>query len=271
MSLGSSNPRGQPHHRPRRRGGHRPQRPRHRGRAARAARRRGQAARPRLLARHRGRPARPGLPTRSRSAPSPSSAIRSGSSTWSGGSEPTVSRVRRGDVDLVAHETFVLAMGDRLLSPRPPGGCPISALGDSDRGMSDINVGAKRSGWRRGWHWVSSAAHPERRPWGRPPVPSSASSSAGSAGSAGHHLDVPRRRAVAVGVGDGHLPRLCRGAGRRDHRGFLASDAGWRVLVLGLVSPRSAPWCWWPACTCLTSYLARAVGRARGARPSRRS
>ena len=36
----------------------------------------------------------------------------------------TVSRVRRGDVDLVAHDTFVLAMGDRLrvIAPDRPDG-----------------------------------------------------------------------------------------------------------------------------------------------------
>ena len=54
-----------------------------------------------------------------------------------------VSRVRRGDVDLVAHETFVLQMGDRLRVIAPTDVMPeVSAhLGDSDRGMSDINVG----------------------------------------------------------------------------------------------------------------------------------
>ena len=55
----------------------------------------------------------------------------------------TVSRVRRGDVDLVAHDTFVLAMGDRLrvIAPRDRMAEVGEYLGDSDRGMSDINVG----------------------------------------------------------------------------------------------------------------------------------
>lgn len=54
-----------------------------------------------------------------------------------------VSRVRRGDLDLVAHDTFVLAMGDRLRVISPTGRMAAvgSYLGDSDRGMSDINVG----------------------------------------------------------------------------------------------------------------------------------
>ncbi len=54
-----------------------------------------------------------------------------------------VSRVRRGDLDLVAHDTFVLQMGDRLRVIAPGGRIPevTRHLGDSDRGMSDINVG----------------------------------------------------------------------------------------------------------------------------------
>ena len=54
-----------------------------------------------------------------------------------------VTRVRRGDLDLVAHDTFVLAMGDRLrvIAPTARMAEVGSYLGDSDRGMSDINVG----------------------------------------------------------------------------------------------------------------------------------
>ncbi len=54
-----------------------------------------------------------------------------------------VSRVRRGDLDLVAHDTFVLQMGDRLrvIAPSDRMGRVSAHLGDSDRGMSDINVG----------------------------------------------------------------------------------------------------------------------------------
>ena len=64
----------------------------------------------------------------------------------------TVSRVRRGDLDLVAHDTFVLAMGDRLRVIAPTGRmAEVSAhLGDSDRGMSDINVGGLALGLAAG-------------------------------------------------------------------------------------------------------------------------
>jgi putative transport protein len=54
-----------------------------------------------------------------------------------------ISRVRRGDIDLVAAPGFVLQMGDRVRvvcsTERMP---EVSTyLGDSDRGMSDINPG----------------------------------------------------------------------------------------------------------------------------------
>jgi putative transport protein len=53
----------------------------------------------------------------------------------------TASRVRRGDVDLVAHPAFVVQMGDRLRVICPAAGMPgVSRyLGDSERGVSDIN------------------------------------------------------------------------------------------------------------------------------------
>ena len=63
-----------------------------------------------------------------------------------------VSRVRRGDLDLVAHDTFVLAMGDRVrvISPTGRMGEVSAYLGDSDRGMSDINVGGLALGLAAG-------------------------------------------------------------------------------------------------------------------------
>ena len=50
-------------------------------------------------------------------------------------------RVRRGDVDLVAHEDFVVQMGDRIRVTAPAARLKeVSAyLGDSERGLSDIN------------------------------------------------------------------------------------------------------------------------------------
>ena len=64
----------------------------------------------------------------------------------------TVSRVRRGDLDLVAHDTFVLAMGDRLrvIAPTDRMAEVSTYLGDSDRGMSDINVGGLALGLTAG-------------------------------------------------------------------------------------------------------------------------
>lgn len=64
----------------------------------------------------------------------------------------TVSRVRRGDLDLVAHDTFVLAMGDRVrvISPTERMAEVSAYLGDSDRGMSDINVGGLALGLAAG-------------------------------------------------------------------------------------------------------------------------
>jgi putative transport protein len=50
-------------------------------------------------------------------------------------------RVRRGDLDMVASEDFVLQMGDRVRVTAPAGRLKeVSAyLGDSERGLSDIN------------------------------------------------------------------------------------------------------------------------------------
>lgn len=53
----------------------------------------------------------------------------------------TASRVRRGDVDLVAHPGFVVQMGDRLrvICPEDRMTEVSRHLGDSERGISDIN------------------------------------------------------------------------------------------------------------------------------------
>lgn len=53
----------------------------------------------------------------------------------------TASRIRRGDVDLVAHPEFVIQMGDRLrvIAPESRLADVTAYLGDSERGMSDIN------------------------------------------------------------------------------------------------------------------------------------
>lgn len=53
----------------------------------------------------------------------------------------TASRVRRGDVDMVASPGFVVQMGDRLrvISPQDRMAEVTGHLGDSERGLSDIN------------------------------------------------------------------------------------------------------------------------------------
>jgi putative transport protein len=52
-----------------------------------------------------------------------------------------VSRVRRGDVDMLAADDLVVQIGDRLRIVAPPAsmGEVAGHLGDSDRGLSDIN------------------------------------------------------------------------------------------------------------------------------------
>lgn len=54
-----------------------------------------------------------------------------------------ISRVRRGDVDLVGSHAFVVQMGDRVrvIAPTARMSQVSGFLGDSDRGMSDINPG----------------------------------------------------------------------------------------------------------------------------------
>lgn len=53
----------------------------------------------------------------------------------------TVSRVRRGDVDMIASDEIVLQLGDRLrvIVPADQMRAVAEYLGDSERGMSDIN------------------------------------------------------------------------------------------------------------------------------------
>lgn len=52
-----------------------------------------------------------------------------------------ITRVRRGDVDLVAHDDFVVQMGDRLrvVAAKDRMDAVTRHLGDSERGLSDIN------------------------------------------------------------------------------------------------------------------------------------
>lgn len=52
-----------------------------------------------------------------------------------------VSRVRRGDVDMIPGADFVVQLGDRLrvVAPRDRMKAVHGYLGDSDRGFSDIN------------------------------------------------------------------------------------------------------------------------------------
>ena len=154
-----------------------------------------------------------------------------------------MSRVRRGDLDLVAHDTFVLAMGDRLRVIAPTAtGWPRSAryLGDSDRGMSDINVGGLALGLAAGLALglvhvptPGGGLHGRRRGMGTlvvglvfgrlgrvGPVITSMSHGAAQSLSA---LGMVTFLAYAGVRAGGTITEA------------LGSDAGWRVAVLGLV------------------------------------
>jgi putative transport protein len=153
----------------------------------------------------------------------------------------TVSRVRRGDVDLVAHDTFVLAMGDRLrvIAPRAKMAEVGKYLGDSDRGMSDINVGGLALGLAVGM--AIGLIHV--------PTPGGGFTIGAAAGTLMVGLVFGRLGRVgpvitSMSNGAAHalsalgMVTFLAYAGVRAGRsisGALASDAGWRVLVLGLV------------------------------------
>ena len=153
----------------------------------------------------------------------------------------TVSRVRRGDVDLVAHDTFVLAMGDRLrvIAPRARMAEVGTYLGDSDRGMSDINVGGLALGLAVGM--AIGLVHV--------PTPGGGFTVGAAAGTLMVGLVFGRLGRVgpvitSMSNGAAHalsalgMVTFLAYAGVRAGRSIsdaLASDAGWRVAVLGLV------------------------------------
>ena len=153
----------------------------------------------------------------------------------------TVSRVRRGDVDLVAHDTFVLAMGDRLrvIAPRERMPEVGAYLGDSDRGMSDINVGGLALGLAVGM--AIGLVHV--------PTPGGGFTIGAAAGTLMVGLvfgRVGRVGPVITSMSNGAAHALSAlgmvtflaYAGVRAGRSIsdaLASDAGWRVAVLGLL------------------------------------
>ena len=151
----------------------------------------------------------------------------------------TVSRVRRGDVDLVAHDTFVLAMGDRLrvIAPRAQMAAVGKYLGDSDRGMSDINVGGLALGLAVGM--AIGLIHV--------PTPGGGFTIGAAAGTLMVGLVFGRLGRVgpvitSMSNGAAHalsalgMVTFLAYAGVRAGRSIseaLASDAGWRVAVLG--------------------------------------
>ncbi len=149
--------------------------------------------------------------------------------------------MRRGDVDLVAHDTFVLAMGDRLrvIAPRAKMAEVGKYLGDSDRGMSDINVGGLALGLAVGM--AIGLIHV--------PTPGGGFTIGAAAGTLMVGLVFGRLGRVgpvitSMSNGAAHalsalgMVTFLAYAGVRAGRsisGALASDAGWRVAVLGLV------------------------------------
>ena len=65
----------------------------------------------------------------------------------------TVTRVRRGDADLVADSDFHLRLGDRLrvVGPGDRMGEIAALFGDSDRSLGEVDAMGLRSDWRSGW------------------------------------------------------------------------------------------------------------------------
>ncbi len=158
----------------------------------------------------------------------------------------TVSRVRRGDLDLVAHDTFVLAMGDRLRVIAPSGRMPEVGryLGDSDRGMSDINVGGLALGLAAG---LALGMVHVPTPGGGFTVGAAAGTLLvglvfGRLGRVGPVITSMSHGAAQSLSALGMVTFLAY-AGVRAGRSIteaMTSDEGWRVLVLGLVLSASA-------------------------------
>ncbi|GAA4405206.1 aspartate:alanine exchanger family transporter [Fodinibacter luteus] len=158
----------------------------------------------------------------------------------------TVSRVRRGDLDLVAHETFVLAMGDRLrvIAPSDRMADVSTYLGDSDRGMSDINVGGLALGLATGM--ALGLVHVPT-PGGGFTVGAAAGTLLvglvfGRLGRVGPVITSMSHGAAQSLSALGMVTFLAY-AGVRAGRTIteaLASDSGWKVVILGLVLTATA-------------------------------
>lgn len=157
-----------------------------------------------------------------------------------------VTRVRRGDLDLVAHDTFVLAMGDRVrvIAPRDQMAEVSTYLGDSDRGMSDINVGGLALGLAVGM--ALGLVHVPT-PGGGFTVGAAAGTLLvglvfGRLGRVGPVITSMSHGAAQSLSALGMVTFLAY-AGVRAGRSItdaLASDSGWKVAVLGLVLTASA-------------------------------
>ncbi len=153
----------------------------------------------------------------------------------------TASRVRRGDVDMVAHGTFVLAMGDRLRIIAPRAKMPEvgTYLGDSDRGMSDINVGGLALGLATG---IAIGLIHVPTPGGGFTIGAAAGTLMvglvfGRVGRIGPVITSMSNGAAHAISALGMVTFLAY-AGVRAGQSIseaLASDAGWRVAVLGLL------------------------------------
>jgi putative transport protein len=158
----------------------------------------------------------------------------------------TVSRVRRGDVDLVAHGTFVLAMGDRLrvIAPSDRMADVGAYLGDSDRGMSDINVGGLALGLAAG---IALGLVHVPTPGGGFTIGAAAGTLMvglvfGRLGRVGPVITSMSNHAAHAISALGMVTFLAY-AGVRAGRTIsdaLASNEGWRVLVLGIVLTASS-------------------------------
>lgn len=157
-----------------------------------------------------------------------------------------VTRVRRGDLDFVGTDDFVLQMGDRLRVIAPTARMPeISRhIGDSDRGMSDINVGGLALGLAVGL--LVGLVHI--------PLPGGGFAIGAAAGTLLVGLvfgRVGRVGPVITSMSHGAAQSLSllgmvtflAYAGVRAGQQItsaLTSDVGWRVLLLGLVITAAA-------------------------------
>ena len=152
-----------------------------------------------------------------------------------------VTRVRRGDVDLVAHHDFVVQMGDRLrvVAAKDKMAAVTKHLGDSERGLSDINPIGFALGLAVG---VALGLVEIPLPGGSFALGAAAGTlivglAFGRLGRVGPIVvSMPNSAATTLSV-FGMLTFLAYAGSRAGERfvGAVTSDVGWKVAVVGAV------------------------------------